>query len=442
MRMSLLPLLIVHFLIPRAAPAVRPRATTTGAASRLPAAITAKPPAAGGLPLARALALARAHAPTVAAAAARVKQARAAVAEHAAAWRPTIGLPLGYEHTDGGRFVANNGPDEYTLQAAIHIPLFDPARDAAYRSAKAKLAGARFNLEQAARGVDRMTLAAFFGVLQAQQALAVEQSGLETFQDEAAAARKRYSQGVGSRLDVDRARFAVAQQEAAVSIKQADFESASRQLESLLGAPVQDPLALPPELPLATGDLAVLARTRRPEVEAAQAQVRAAADSVASARAARHWPAIGPDLVGGWDANGPPAGLASQAGWSAGIGLTIPVYSGGAGAARVEEAVQGEAVCRSNLADVLRSLDLEVADDHIAESSAADQARLAARRVLLAHEELSMSRFGYQQGSVPLIEVLRTEQAAIRAAADLASARIDVELARYRLAWDVGAPLQ
>ncbi|MBU6427683.1 MAG: TolC family protein, partial [Cyanobacteria bacterium REEB65] len=89
------------------------------------------PIASGSLSLVQAFAMARSLSPSFAAARARFRRAKAVVEEHSAAWRPTVGLPVGYVHNENGRFVALNGPDEYTLQAAVHVPIFDPSRDAA-----------------------------------------------------------------------------------------------------------------------------------------------------------------------------------------------------------------------------------------------------------------------------------------------------------------------
>ncbi len=399
------------------------------------------PCASASLTLARALSLAQANAPTYAAARARVRQAQAVVAEHGAAWRPTVSLPIGYVHNDDGRFVALNGPDEYTLQAAVHIPILDPARNAAYRSAVAQLKSARFGLAQAGRAVDLAVVQAYFAVLESQEALAVERAGLKTLQDEATAAQRRFSQGAGSRLDLDRARFAATQQQAAVIVSQASVETTRRRLSSLLGVPACGALTPPPAPPTVSGNLAALASSRRPGIQAADADVQAAKADLQAAEAARHWPAIGPDLMAGWDSNGPPGSVPGQLGWAAGISVSVPIYSGGAGAARVEEARQAEAIQQANRQALSSHVDLALGDDRVAASAAGAQERLATQQVKLAQEELKMSRFGFGQGSVPLIEVLRTEQAAIGAAASLASAHLDLELSRYRLAWDVGVQL-
>lgn len=401
----------------------------------------ATPSATASLTLAQALSLARSHAPSYAAAQARVLRAQAVVSEHGAAWRPTVSLPIGYVHNDNGRFVSLNGTDEYTLQAAVHVPLFDPVRDAAYRSAEAQLEGVKLNLAQVGRGVDLAVLEAYFAVLKSQEALSVENSGHQTLQEEAAAAQRRFDQGVSSRLDLDRARLALAQQQSAVAASVAAVGTAQRHLASLLGIPAAGSLAMPPAPPRVQGDLSAQAQAHRPEIRAARADVRAARSDLHAAEAARHWPAIGPDLMAGWDSNGPPASIFGQVGWSAGISVSVPIYSGGAGGARVEEARQAEAIRRADLLAVLNATDLSIGDDRAAVAAAREQERLAAQQVKLAQAELQMSRFGFSQGSVPLIEVLRAEQAAIGAAASLGSARLDLELSRYRLAWDVGAQL-
>ncbi|MBU6427647.1 MAG: TolC family protein, partial [Cyanobacteria bacterium REEB65] len=284
-------------------------------------------------------------------------------------------------------------------------------------------------------------LVAFFGYLKGQEALRVEQAGLKTLQDEAMAAKRRFGQGVSSRLDLDRAKLAVSQQQATVAGGEAALGTAERRLGSLLGTAVVGELVFPPSRAMVEGDLPALAQAQRPEVQAARFEVRAAKAELAAAEVVRRWPAIGPDLMAGWDPNGPLTSVPGQFGWSAGISLTVPIYSGGAGAARVEQARQTEAMREADLQALLRTMDLAIADDRAASVAAAQQQDLADQEVQLAQEELRMSRFGFEQGSVPLIEVLRTEQAAIQASASLASARLDLELSRYRLAWDVGAQL-
>jgi outer membrane protein TolC len=242
------------------------------------------------LDLARAVALARANNPELAA---RAAEARAAALRlgPAGAW-PDPTLTVGAMNYMVPSLRASADPmtmNQVTLMQTLPIGGAPNARRAAARAGSARLALLR---EAATLEVERRTRAAYWSVYHADRALAVMRQRLDALRDMADAVRARYAVGSAQQVDVLRAQAAVTRLGQEITEMQLERHQAATALNEALGRPAESPVLLPskeehavdvamphgldlPAFP-SSDSLAALAEAHSPEILAAAAALDAA----------------------------------------------------------------------------------------------------------------------------------------------------------------------
>jgi outer membrane protein len=123
----------------------------------------------------------------------------------------------------------------------------------------------------------------FYGIVQRQAIVAVDQSALKYQNDLVSVARVKVKAGVAAGVDVLQALTSAARSESTLAADRAAVEDASEALAQQIGAPLQTRFATPavvPQPPLPHGDvdsLVAIAEVSRPDIAAAREAVLAAA---------------------------------------------------------------------------------------------------------------------------------------------------------------------
>ncbi len=252
-----------------------------------------------------------------------------------------------------------------------------------------------------------------------------------------------YRAGVGTRLDVVRARTQEAQARAGVEAARAGVTEAEIALARALGLPPGTRFALTDTLGAALArsdapqveDAAIaLALARRPELAAAAAGVNAARLSARATQAQR----LGRlEVAGDYGYNGPKPTDMIRTGQLA-VQYSIPAFEGFriAGAVHEQQALRREAEVR--LADLRQQVAGDVGTALAALGAGVAQQRIAAEQLALAEEELREARLRYTNGVAGNIDVITAQGDLVRARTALIDALTQTAQARVQLARAVG----
>jgi TolC family type I secretion outer membrane protein len=302
------------------------------------------------------------------------------------------------------------------------------ARDAARDNAHELLLAA--NATQSAQ-VQLVFLAALQAYYQwfatraaADAALSSEHSSLESFN----AARARYQ--LGAATPADRLQAETAYEQAVLNRIAADGNAAAAAgvLANAMGFDAQRPLEV--EAPQATpppadfesriDDLVAQARANRPDLAAAESQVRAAAAGVDAARAAG-LPAVSVGVHRAYSATGSEP---SNDSWTLGISVTVPLFTGFGTTYRVRAAqaqLENRAVERDQ---VQLQVSLDVWKAYQALRTDTEALRSSAALLASASESERVALGRYKAGAGSILDLLSAQTA-------LANARLQDIQARY-----------
>lgn len=368
---------------------------------------------------------------------ARLRQARALRDEAVAALWPTLNATAAAQRTTGSGLQAGN-LFQAGFDASWEPDIFGGARHA-LEASEADLRSSAATLGATQVSVAAETATAYLQLRGTQARLAIARDNLETQEQTLQLTQWRTEAGLASSLDVEQARAAAEQTRAQLPPLSASILQSQHALAVLTGqAPVelQSRLAQPAALaqPEAGLTLAIPAETlrQRPDVQAAELSVRAAAFRVAQADAAR-MPAIGTRASLAWSAlTLGSLGSSSAAGLLL-ASLDVPIFDAGARGARVREQQAQLDIARAAWrASVLTAL--QEVEDTLAVLST-DRDRLAAlqRAADAAGNAALLARDRYASGLADFQTVLETQRSQLAAQDGVATTTLDLAIQHVRL---------
>lgn len=400
---------------------------------------TPTPP--GDLSFAQALALALAHQPGLAArrdeasAASRLAQASKAVLF------PHLGLHAG-ELLSGMKngvpdFTTANGRREIIAQVVLDQTLFDPRATAAIAATQAGAEFAHYRVLQNRFAVASRVARTYYTLQRQHAAIAIWKLAATQSQTDLDAARQGLRAGVRTRLDLLRLQTALRQAQQGLTQVQLQRATSAHLLMLMTGLSTLPELATPPPIRTAftLPSLAHIQRTalqRQPALAMARSQRRRAAALLAGARAAR-WPRAQLQAAYGWDTLNTPSD--TPAGWSAGVSVSMPLFSSGelrdrAGAARLKLSA-----ARAHTLQI--RLDLRASLNRVwGNARAALDAYRASRGLARTKQQIwQISQEGYRAGRLSSLALLLAQRDWVHGQqAELASAaRLRLALVRLQL---------
>ncbi|MGK2740908.1 efflux transporter outer membrane subunit [Tepidicaulis sp. LMO-SS28] len=373
--------------------------------------------------------IARAHenSPTVDAALARIEQARGTLRAAGGRLLPSVDGSANAARSwrDGDDGASASTSDSAGLSVAYELDLFGANR--------AQLEGAEESLN--ARSFDaaatRLTLEAdvaraYFTVIALKERLVSAKANLAAAEDILRLVRLRYEEGAVSAFDLSRQESATATARARVPGLESDLAAARNALAVLLGetpgsvAVKADRLtefdALAPELGVPSALL-----ERRPDIQTAEASLRAANADIGVAKAA-FYPQV--TLSAGATASGlltNPYSLVS----SLAAGLAQPIFSGG----ELEGGLISAEGRYAELAAAYRSAvltALQETDDALTTLAArGEQAGYASLSSEQADEAFRLADLQFDAGAIDLLELLDAQRTQLDASDSLVQARLE-----------------
>ena len=374
-----------------------------------------------------------------------VRQARAA-------FLPRLGATLSFIHTSPARgvsprvasYIAANAVDEYLGLVGVTGDLdFSGRLRATLERNVALLEAARFGTQVARRALMQATSDAYYALaLATARRRAAEQNLAAAEEFERVTA---LSADAGEVAPVDRARAqlqTITRRDELEQARAAETAAASA-LRILVGYDFTQPIGTadlvgsvpqPGEVDRLTADMV----SRRPEFAQLQAERRAAELGVKVARAERR-PGVTYALDGGVDTDSlRPTPRREHTGFSASLGVTVPIFDWGASRSRELQARDRAAVAESVRIAALRAFEQQFYDSRAQALAAATRIRLASDGLATAERNVEVSIARYRAGEAPILEVTDAQTTLIAQRAAYYQALFDYQSARARLAQATG----
>lgn len=283
------------------------------------------------------------------------------------------------------------------------------------------------NLTAAQNAVRASVRAAYYNVLAAGWGVTIREEALKTTQERLDNARKVFEVGSLAKFDVLRLETEAARAQADVIDAQNALALLKSALNNAMGRSIEtpfEPVDVESMIPQASeGELVQLAMTKRPEIAAAEAGVRALGRiKETEQRGLRPSLALSGqytrtvDALRGQRAN-QVVGVAS---------LTIPLYDSGITRARVRAAQEDETQARVRLEQLRLGITLQVRQAWLRLKNAREQLDVAKKLVELQAEALRLAEVRFTEGEGILLDVNQAQT-------DLTAARVSQNNARYQL---------
>lgn len=395
----------------------------------------------GALSLSAVIRLALANQPVVAAARDRAGASAEDARARAAVLWPQLGVRGGdlFSSGDDGLvdFAAANGAREITGQLVASQWFLDRSARAMVLASRADAAFARFRTLATRLEVAEMVAEAYFALESQRAAVDVWQAAEQIAARTLAATQEGLAAGTRARIDLLRAQLSVSQARQGLEVAREEETSTTRLLALMTGLETLAPLeaAAPPfpglELPRLE-ELEVEAVRNQPSLAMLRAQHEREGALLAAARGERV-PTVGAEVAVGWDTLELPWRV--DPGWSAGVFLTVPVFTSGDIRARVAAArlrteaaektyEQGRLELKESLVRALGEAASALAGVRSDERIVPDKAEVA-----------RISEEGYRAGQLSSLELFLAQQELIQSRLSLveSTARLRHALARLDL---------
>lgn len=377
--------------------------------------------------------------PRAAAARAEADGARARAGRAVAAYYPQISIAADWARSRAFYPILGSGSmketevDSATVQ--LRQTLYDFGRTSgAAKAARLQRAAAEQTHAAARRDAALRVKEAYYLVLAAEKQVAAEREAAAAKEEVLRQARGYFDEGVRSRLDVSRAEAELHAARAALIRAENNRDLGRVELAASMGRPGAETRALAePEAALAEIPDREEARRR---ALTGNADIRrldsllGAARAGASAARSDHLPVLsGAASAGRADGSFPPRGSV----WSAGIGLSVPVFSGFSAREKVREADASLRAAAAERESAALAVGKEADAAWLAVREAAARMDASEKRESAARESRALASERYREGVGSIIEVTDAQAQAIDAETARIQAAYDARVARARL---------
>lgn len=247
--------------------------------------------------------------------------------------------------------------------------------------------------------------------------------------------------GLVAQIDVNRSQVqALAQQQRLISLRN-DLSKQKINLARIIGLPPNDRFELADDIPfseappLTEEDAVAQALARRPDLKAAEAQIRAAERTRAAARSER-LPSLGLAADYGVIGTNPSQ---SHGTFSVTGTLRFPIWQGGKAEGDIEQASAALDERRAELEDLKGRIESEVRNAFLDLQAAAGQVDLSRRNLSVTQETLTLTRQRFEAGITDSVEVSQAQTSVASAQLDLINSVFAHNLAKLTLARTQGS---
>jgi len=403
----------------------------------VPGALAAQAPT---VTLADAIELALRVQPAVVQARGALRSAGAANREVLGSWLPRLNANSSLSRNQTTTRVNSDGiqfsspPYNYNAGWSASIDLFDGFRRfAENRSADADYESADANLTNQQFQVTLQVKQAFFNALAADELLRVSDTRIRRAEEQLKVAKEKLAAGSATRSDTLRSAVEVGNARLQYLNAVTSQASTRASLARLIGfdGPVQ-PMgdsALYVLPPLDTAALRGELLQSAPTIIAAEANAKAAAASVAVARAA-YFPTLTGTFSQSW--SGTDIGALDDA-WSARLSLQWSLFNGFVREANLTRSAVSRESAEAQADDARRQASAQLTQALATLESSRAQIAIAVASLAAAQEDLRVVQERYRLGAATIVEVLTSQVTLDQAEVDAIRARLDFLVARAQL---------
>ncbi len=331
--------------------------------------------------------------------------------------------------------------DSYAWALKLNQPLYTGGRaTAAYRGQKDQEASLRLAAELARRSLALAVAEAYYGVLQAAEAVGIGEQAVALARRQLDRAVRRVELGEAVLGDQLRAEVSLRRLEAELAGFRSDLAQAREAVRRLSGLELVDNPAVPAPLPQVEGSdesLVAEALAARRELEQARLAVAVAQQDVRE-KQGRFFPSLA--LSATWGEAGEELPEREWS-WSAGVVLEVPIYASGSTPHDLSESRVGLEQERLRAAGASRDIEREVRDLVRDIEAARSVIRSLTLGVAATAENLRLSGRRYEVGLADSLEVADAQHADVAARVGLAAAGYRLETLTLRLRNALGREL-
>lgn len=273
-------------------------------------------------------------------------------------------------------------------------------------------------------------VAAYMGVIEASEQVALRQNNLRLLTQELRAAQNRFEVGEVTRTDVALAEAQLAQARSGLATAQGDLLIAIEEYRNIVGHQ-PGPLSQPPSLPALSGNVdeaKAIAVRNHPSLRAAQLQV-AAADLLIQRAKADMMPTV--NLQGRLSIQEEFNAPSNTRSGSVGVSVTGPIYQGGRLSAFARQAQARRDAARGNLHVVRNDTQQRVGEAYARLASARASIEASQRQISAAQIAFDGVREEATLGARTTLDVLDAEQSLLNAQASRITADAQLYVAAY-----------
>lgn len=332
-----------------------------------------------------------------------------------------------------------------TLRVDVTQSIYDHSNYTRLRGARADVARAQAEYDQAFDGLLLRVTEAYFGVLTAQDSLSFAEAEEKAVRRQLDQAEQRFEVGLSAITDVHEARARADASRANVILATNGVDDAFEALAEITGQPVDSLNRLKDELPLDAPDAEVAvwveqALEASPSLRARELTLEARGHAVETAKAG-HYPTVEAFLtwVDGEDAGdrvfagvGSPIDDDNQT-TTIGVRLNVPIFAGGATQSRVRQAVYDREAAIDNVEAERRAVMRSVRNAYRAVKAGLSEVQARNLAVVSANSALEATEAGFEVGTRTIVDVLISQQQLFQAQRDYSQARHNLVLNRLRL---------
>ena len=333
------------------------------------------------------------------------------------------------------------GPYNYfDLRARLSQTVADFTALNNYKSAKETLRADQFYAQDSKDLVVLAVGGAYLQVIAARARVASAKAQLETANALFDQTSQQKAVGLVAQIDVNKSEVQVLTEKQRLSSLENDLAKQKINLARLTGLPPNDRYELTDEVPfeaappLAEEDAVKQALKDRPDIKAADAQIKAAQRAVAAARAER-LPSLGVNADYGVIGLNPSQ---SHGTFSASGTLTVPIFRGGRTEGDIEQANAALTERRAELEDLRSRVESDVRSAFLDLAAATSQVEVAKRNLDVTRETLTLTRQRFDAGITDSVEVSQAQSSVASAELDFINSVFAHNVAKLSLARAVG----
>jgi outer membrane protein len=385
-------------------------------------------------------------------AASAVASKRASVESSRSSLLPQVNGNAGISSSESPRQTLQGGGSDILNSTSIGIRadalLFDfGASPIRYKASGKALEAAKFDSLSSMASLILNAKTAYFNYLLSQKLLIVNEDAMKQANLHFDQATILFKVGKTAQIEVTKARVDVANAQVNIIHAKNTVDLAKVQMEVVVGAPLIDPLVLTDTLGALEDSLALdealkTATQKRPEINSLRIDVESAKLLLQAARAA-YLPSLSANGAAGYSSgdygtiHGPD--FSNTPNWSVGVGLSVPIYKGGALHASVQQADATLQQAQAQLEVKQLAVSQEVKQYFLKEKEALQ--RIGATKTLIeqAQESLKLSQERFRAGVAFSIEIIDAEVTLANARASNVQALFDYRVAHANLLLSIGS---